>query len=166
MKSCICLLGVPAALGFRWPQEIQSSKGKRKYCICKLCNMFRNENLISSNRAKIAHLNKRLCKREYEHSSKLVLHTVRAGQSSNLHQLTKHLAAHSAKKAANSVSDAMYITYAACPHALRARFQLDFTSCFEKTLAQHQRKHNEYAFFQHFCTQDQLRRPLEWRVSR
>lgn len=152
MKSCICLLSEPLCLwAFAGPGKFKVQKAKGS-TVSANCNMFRNENLISSNRAKIAHLNKRLYKRDYEHSSKLVPHTVRAGHSSNLHQLTKHLAAHSAKKAANAVSDAMYITYATCPHALRAHFQLDFTSCFEKTLAQHQRKHNEYAFFQHFCT--------------
>lgn len=62
----------------------------------------------------------------------MVLHAVKAGHSSNLHQLMKHLAVHSGKKAANSVSDAMYISYATRPHAPRAHFQLDLTSCFEK----------------------------------
>lgn len=65
-------------------REIQSSKGKRKHSTHKSGNTFWDEYLISSNRAKVAHLNKSLCKRECEHSSKTVLHAVKAGHSSKL----------------------------------------------------------------------------------
>lgn len=73
-------------------------------------NMFQNENLISTNKVKTAHLNKSLFKRE--HSSKMVLYPVRKVTILHLTAANEASGSTLRKEAASSVSDAMCISYA------------------------------------------------------